>query len=82
MLKKWGFVVPVFWGPRWYAPFLPRSDVALNTVVGSPLKLPTIAEPTNEEVALWHAKYIAALTEIFDTYKHRFGYGDRVLEVL
>jgi hypothetical protein len=82
MLKKFGFVIPVFWGPRWWCPILPRSDIPLHTVVGSPLQLPLIADPTNEEVAHWHAKYMEALTELFDTHKERFGYGDRVLEIL
>lgn len=66
----------------WWAPFLPRSDIPLHTVVGSPLQLPLIPDPTAEDVAFWHKAYIKALTEIFDTYKGRFGYGDRSLEVL
>ena len=82
MLKRLGFVIPVFWGPRWWAPFLPRDDLPLHTVVGAPLQLPLIAEPTPEQVALWHAAYIAAFVEIFDTYKAKFGYPDRVLEVV
>ena len=84
MLKKLGFVLPVFWGPYWWcgAFFLPSRDIPIHTVVGSPLKLPIIAEPTPEDVALWHARYVAAVTEIFDTYKGRFGYGDRSLEVV
>ena len=85
MLRALGFVVPIFWGPYWWclgAFFLPRRDVPLHTVVGSPLKLPTIAEPTTEDVALWHGRYVAAITEIFDAYKGRFGYGDRTLEVV
>jgi 2-acylglycerol O-acyltransferase 2 len=81
MLKKYGFVIPVFWGPNWLLPHLPRSDIPLHTVVGSPLKLPVIKEPTNEQVAEWHGKYIACVKEVFDTYKHRFGYGDRELEI-
>jgi hypothetical protein len=82
MLKQFGFVLPIFWGPRWYMPILPRSDIPLHTVVGSPLKLPLIANPTDAEVAKYHQEYINKLTEIFDTYKHQFGYGERSLEVL
>ena len=82
MLKNLGFVLPVFWGPHWWAPFLPRSDVPLHTVVGEPLQLPKIEEPTNDEVAHWHAAYIAALTTLYDRYKGRFGHSDRQLEVV
>ena len=82
MLRNFGFVIPIFWGPRWWAPHLPRSDIPLHTVVGSPLQLPKIPDPTPEDVSKWHAAYIAAIKEIFDTYKGRFGYSDRELEVV
>lgn len=65
---------------RW-APHLPRSDVPLHTVVGSPLQLPHLPNPTDDDVAKWHQAYVAALTEIFETYKKQFGYADRQLEV-
>ena len=81
-LRHGGFVVPVFWGPRWWAPLLPRSDVAVHTVVGAPVQLPRVPEPTNEEVALWHGRYVAAVRELFDTHKARFGYSERELEVM
>lgn len=82
MLKNLGFVIPVFWGPHWWCPVLPRSDIPLHSVVGSPVQLPRIEEPTDAEVSHWHAVYVAALTEIFDSYKARFGYADRILEVV
>ena len=80
-LSKGGFVVPCFWGPRWWCPLLPRDDVPLHTVIAEPVQLPLIPNPTNEDVAHWHAKYVAAVVAIYDGHKVRFGYGDRVLEV-
>jgi len=82
MLRKWGFVIPIFWGPRWWCPLLPRSDVAIHTVVGAPLQLPRIPAPSNADVAEWHAAYIANLTELFETHKQAFGYSDRKLEII
>jgi len=82
MLRTLGFVIPVFWGPRWWAPQLPRSDVPLHTVVGSPLQLPCIPKPTPEDVMKWHKAYVASVTEIFDTYKGTYGHADRRLEVV
>mmetsp|Transcript_16975 Transcript_16975/g.39180 ORF Transcript_16975/g.39180 Transcript_16975/m.39180 type:complete len:432 (+) Transcript_16975:54-1349(+) len=82
MLRNLGFVVPVFWGPHWWAPWLPRADVPLHTVVGEPLQLPCIPAPTKEDVAHWHGKYIECLTLIFETHKGRFGYQSRSLEVV
>ena len=38
-LMRFGFIIPVFWGPRWWCPLLPRDDVAL-------LSLIHISEPT------------------------------------
>lgn len=80
-LRRFGFVVPCFWGPRMWCPLLPRDDIPLNTVVGRPVLLPKTPNPTNEDVAKWHAAYIAAIQGLFDTYKARFGYADRVLDV-
>ena len=50
-------------------------------VLGEPLQLPRITEPTDEEVAHWHAQYIERLTALFDRHKARFGYADRELEI-
>jgi len=82
MQRHLGFVVPIFWGPLWFAPWLPRRDIPIHTVLGSPIQLPCIEEPSAEQVAKWHRAYIAALTEIFETHKGSFGYQDRTLEIL
>eukprot|EP01063_Lacrimia_lanifica_P008028 TRINITY_DN1516_c0_g1_i1.p1 TRINITY_DN1516_c0_g1~~TRINITY_DN1516_c0_g1_i1.p1 ORF type:complete len:361 (+),score=120.89 TRINITY_DN1516_c0_g1_i1:46-1128(+) len=81
LMKRFGFVVPLFWGPRWYCPVLPDDSVPVNTVLGSPLQLPTIPAPTPADVAKYHQQYVDALRTLFDTHKHQFGYGDRSLEV-
>jgi Diacylglycerol acyltransferase len=82
MQRYWGFVVPIFWGPLWYAPWLPRQDVALHTVIGSPVKLPQIDQPTPADVQQWHKAYVNAVQEIFDSYKEQFGYSGRELEIV
>lgn len=81
LVKRFGFVLPIFRG-RWWCPLLPRSDAELNTVFGEVLQLPCIKDPTPEDVAEWHEKYIDALTHVFDTHKGKFGFADRQLEVL
>ena len=82
MQENLGFIIPIFWGPYWFAPWLPRRDVALHTVIGSPLNLPRIENPTKEEVNKWHQTYISALTQLFETHKKSFGYEDHKLEIL
>merc|ERR1712232_713811 len=73
LLKRFGFVVPIFWG-RWWFPLLPRGDVEINTVIGEVNQLPKIAEPTAEDVAMWHERYVAAVERVFERHKHQFGY--------
>ena len=80
-LSRFGFIIPVFWGPRWWCPLLPRDDVALHTVVAEPVRLPRIENPTRSDVEQWHCAYVAALTRLYDTHKAQFGYHDRELEV-
>lgn len=78
LVRRFGFVLPLFAGWRWL-PLLPRPDVALNTVVGASIQLPRIAEPSAEEVARWHAVYVAELRRVYESYKAQFGYADRAL---
>ena len=67
----WPGIMP--WG-RWWCPILPRAD-RLHLVVGKPLLPPAPApEPTNEQVREHHARYVAALTELYDRHKVQY-YG-------
>ena len=45
------------------------------------MKLPKIEQPTADDVAHWHGRYVAALQAIYDDHKARFGYGDRGLDL-
>ena len=58
--------VTLFWG-RFGLP-VPKA-VPITYARGRPLGLPTIANPTQEDVDFWHAKYCDALTKLFDAYK-------------
>ncbi|KAF4035556.1 Diacylglycerol acyltransferase domain-containing protein [Phytophthora infestans] len=49
--------------------FMPRSDVDLITVIGKPLRLPHIDNPSRDEVKENHDKYVEALRDLFDRYK-------------
>jgi len=41
-------------------------------IVGSPIKLPKIAEPTTEQINEYHEKFIKGLVELFETQKHNY----------
>lgn len=60
-----------FLGSLWCF-FMPRSDVDLITVVGSPLQLPTIQDPTPAEIHAHHVLYVRKLHDLFNKYKGEF----------
>lgn len=74
--------IPVFfaWG-TWWNPLLPRCDVALETVIGNPIQLPKIPNPTQADIDKWHDHYIDKLVDLFERNKAKFGYPDRTLEL-
>ena len=72
-----GFVLPIFWGKTFF-PLLPRGG-GLNTIYGRVIHLPTIHDPTFEDLVKWHALYVEELKSMFDEYKVKFGFGDREL---
>ncbi|KAJ3170040.1 Diacylglycerol O-acyltransferase 2 [Irineochytrium annulatum] len=71
------FAFPAFYG-RWGTPFARR--VPLTTVVGPPIHVDRVDNPTPEQVEALHAKYIESLTAIFDEYKDIF-FKDRVRDL-
>lgn len=79
-LNRRGIPTVAFWGLAW-CPLLPRPECELLTYVGQPLELPKIAEPSAEEVGEWHAKYVAALRELFEKHKAEAGKPHAELEV-
>ncbi|XP_063771974.1 diacylglycerol O-acyltransferase 2-like isoform X1 [Pseudophryne corroboree] len=46
---------------------------AINTVVGKPIPVPRMENPSEQQVDAYHALYIDGLQELFNTYKERFG---------
>ena len=51
-------------------------------MVGKARQLPLLEAPTQDQVAEHHARYVAALTELFERHKGSYGYAPDVqLEV-
>ncbi|XP_076875571.1 diacylglycerol O-acyltransferase 2 [Brachyhypopomus gauderio] len=61
-----GFFSAESWG------MVPYSK-PINTVVGEPITVPKVAEPTPDVVDVYHDMYIRSLTELFHKYKTHFG---------
>ena len=67
-LNRYGFPTILVWG-RWFFPFLPKKGVKLYIVVGKPIILPKIENPSREEINFWHQKYISELKRLYEEYK-------------
>lgn len=78
--RKIGFLPLVFFG-LWGLPYSPGKPVDYTLVVGEPIRLPHLADPTVEEVRRYHALYVRALEEIFHTHKGQYGMGDVQLRI-
>jgi 2-acylglycerol O-acyltransferase 2 len=89
LMKNFGVAVPLIYGA---AGLLPHAG-PVTAVAGEPLEPParlageggqplgTQVEPTQAEVDAFHARYVAALTDLFDRHKAKFGCPDAVLEI-
>mmetsp|Transcript_12418 Transcript_12418/g.18637 ORF Transcript_12418/g.18637 Transcript_12418/m.18637 type:complete len:325 (-) Transcript_12418:17-991(-) len=63
-----GVSITLFWG-RWGSPFtLPRKVLVVR---GRPIGVPYSANPSNEEIDLWHEKYVSEVERIYNQYKVR-----------
>lgn len=72
MVQRWfvknlAFPFPYFPYGRGFLP-IPRK-VDTTVVVGAPIRVPKIANPTAEDVDKIHVQYFAALEDMFHTYK-------------
>ena len=65
----------------WRCPLFPRLSSECFSYVGPPLQLPTISSPSKEQVDEWHAKYLQALTVLFDKSKAEAGEPEATLEI-
>ncbi|XP_061105448.1 diacylglycerol O-acyltransferase 2-like [Conger conger] len=77
-----GFAICLFHlGPVTFTWGLVPYCKPITTVVGEPITVPKIEEPSQEVVDQYHAMYISSLVKLFDEYKVRFAQKHSVLEV-
>ncbi|XP_046365317.2 2-acylglycerol O-acyltransferase 2-like isoform X1 [Haliotis rufescens] len=73
-----GFSPPIFYGRgvfNYSFGLLPHRR-PMNTVVGKPIGITKNENPTNEEVADLHQKYMDALIDLFETNKTKYGVAE------
>ncbi len=76
-----GVAITLAYGRSLLLPFLPRPT-ALTQVVGTPIAVAKVEEPTAEQIDALHAAYVRGLREVFDAHKAELGYADAQLEVV
>ncbi len=81
--KNLTFTLPLFYGRGvfQYSYGIVPHRRPITVVVGSPINVPKNANPSNEDVAALHAKYIAALQALYDKYNPVYGNPDLELVV-
>lgn len=67
-LNRYGIPTIFVWGNP-ILPILPKLSAEIYTVVGEPIILPRIENPTRDDVTRYHKKYVDALVKLFDEYK-------------
>eukprot|EP00455_Lapot_gusevi_P001403 TRINITY_DN1056_c0_g1_i1.p2 TRINITY_DN1056_c0_g1~~TRINITY_DN1056_c0_g1_i1.p2 ORF type:complete len:346 (-),score=128.21 TRINITY_DN1056_c0_g1_i1:68-1105(-) len=74
MQQKVGFSIPLFYGRgifNYRIGLLPRR-VAINTVVGTPIDCPKIENPSKEQIAEYHHKYVEGVRDIWNSRKNKY----------
>jgi 2-acylglycerol O-acyltransferase 2 len=56
------------WGQS-FLPWLPRRLENYKVICGKPMKLPHLKHPTQHEVDVYHARYVASLADLFNRFK-------------
>ncbi|XP_014294118.1 2-acylglycerol O-acyltransferase 2 isoform X2 [Halyomorpha halys] len=68
--KKTGAVLALPMGQ--FGLFCVPKGVPLTTVVGKPINVPKVAEPTQEQIDHYHAVYTEALVNLFEEHKYKY----------
>ncbi|KAF0696130.1 Aste57867_13106 [Aphanomyces stellatus] len=56
----------------WWCAYMPLTSAELTTVVGKPIQLPHIENPTRDDVAKYHKIYVDALQDLFERNKAKY----------
>lgn len=75
--RRWiGFAPCIFFGQGIFSSaskgIMPLRK-AINTVVGKPIPVPKMENPSEHEVDIYHALYVTSLQDLFNAHKERFG---------
>lgn len=74
-LNKLKLVGVIFWSK--YGMF-PDIESEIRTVVGKPIELPKLENPTDEQINCYHEIYIEKLTNLYEKYAVKFNIKDEL----
>lgn len=79
--RQYGYV-PVFFFGYFGLPFGPPKPTPLTVVVGKPIEIPLIENPTKENLEVYHGKLLSAIENIFEENKAAHGMADCTLRII
>jgi 2-acylglycerol O-acyltransferase 2 len=79
LARKLGFMPMLFWG-KWFTTI--PYDKKVTIVLGDPILVPRIAEPSKEESEKYLGLFINEMEALFYKYREEAGYPDLRLEIL
>lgn len=80
ILKYLGISITL--GTGCYGSWCCPLPVDTTMVLGEPIPVSQVDEPSADQVDRVHAQFVAALQQLFDKHKEEMGYGDRTLEII
>lgn len=81
LARKIGFYPMIFFGLGG-VPFSQAAPAPITVIVGKPLKMPQINEPTAEDLAKHHQRFMTAIAQLFEDNKKGNGMGDIKLRIV
>jgi 2-acylglycerol O-acyltransferase 2 len=84
MQKKLGFALPLIHGRgyfNYHFGILPHRR-PIVVVVGAPLELPKLSQPSSEDVEKWHRKYVETLTALYLENKDAYDLNSTGLKIV
>ena len=67
---------------RWGWFLGPPRRVPVTLCLGEPIECPKMAEPSKDDINLYHAQMVAGFQQVFDQHKEAYGWGGKVLTIV
>ena len=72
-------VLPMYFSGLFGIPFGPPKPVPLTVVVGSPIYVPQMDDPSDEDTKLHHDRFVQAVENLYNNNKSKYGNSSNVI---